>query len=353
MYLLAFGAVQLPLGVLLDRYGPRRTVAALLCIAAAGALVFGFAQDFVGLSIGRALIGLGVSASLMGAIKAFTLWFPASQLATLNGLILAIGGLGGLAATAPAEALVGPYGWRALFFGLSLVSFVSAALVFTLVPEKPLPGAGEPLRTQVAAFAPIFSSPRFWRIVLPLLACLSSYQALQGLWLGPWLYDVAGESRQSAAGHLLVGAFAYTVGSAFWGIAADRLARVGVTRMTLFKIGFTLALAMLVLLTARVTTGVGAILFVLGFCAISVAPLAYPELMALFPGHMSARVMTACNTLNFLCAFGIQWAIGAALKLYPVANGHYSPAGYTAALLVLALLQLATLAWLLSTREKT
>src|SRR5204863_9468767 len=65
-YLLAFAAVQLPLGVLLDRYGPRRVVASLLCVAAAGALTFALAQDFVTLSIGRALIGFGVSAGLMG-----------------------------------------------------------------------------------------------------------------------------------------------------------------------------------------------------------------------------------------------------------------------------------------------
>src|SRR5574340_428088 len=71
MYLLAFAAFQLPLGVLLDRYGPRRTVAALMCVAAGGALIFALARDFTMLSIGRALIGLGVSAGLMGALKAF------------------------------------------------------------------------------------------------------------------------------------------------------------------------------------------------------------------------------------------------------------------------------------------
>src|SRR4051812_36176382 len=102
MYLLAFAAFQLPLGVLLDRYGPRRVVAALLCSAATGALVFGLARDMATLSIGRALIGLGVSAGLMGAIKAFTLWFPLSRLASLNGVYLGVGGLGALAATAPA-----------------------------------------------------------------------------------------------------------------------------------------------------------------------------------------------------------------------------------------------------------
>src|SRR5512145_1405391 len=88
MYLLAFAAFQLPLGVLLDRYGPRRVVAALFCVAAAGAATFALAQDFTTLSVGRALIGLGVSGGLMGAIKAFTLRFPLLRLALLNGLYL-------------------------------------------------------------------------------------------------------------------------------------------------------------------------------------------------------------------------------------------------------------------------
>src|SRR5437868_8613855 len=145
MYLLAFAAFQLPLGVLLDRYGPRRVVAVLLCSAAAGALVFALARDLATLSIGRAFIGLGVSAGLMGAIKAFSLWFPLSRLATLNGLYLAFGGLGSLSATAPAEAIVGPFGWRVLFFGLAALSILAAGLVFFIVPEKRLPGAGQTL----------------------------------------------------------------------------------------------------------------------------------------------------------------------------------------------------------------
>ncbi len=84
-YLLAFAVAQLPVGVLLDRYGPRRVMASLLCMAGCGALTFGLAQDFVMLTLGRAMIGLGVSAGLMGAIKGFSLWFPPSRLATLNG----------------------------------------------------------------------------------------------------------------------------------------------------------------------------------------------------------------------------------------------------------------------------
>src|SRR5256885_3036869 len=126
MYLAAFAAFQLPLGVLLDRYGPRRVVAALMCSAAAGALLFAAARDVAMLSIGRALVGLGVSAGLMGAIKAFSLWFPLARLATLNGLYLAVGGLGALAATAPAEWLALAMGWRGLFFLLAVLDLVTA-----------------------------------------------------------------------------------------------------------------------------------------------------------------------------------------------------------------------------------
>jgi predicted MFS family arabinose efflux permease len=350
-YLLAFAAFQLPLGVLLDRYGPRRVLAALICIAGTGALVFALAQDFVTLSIGRALIGLGVSGCLMGAIKAFTLWFPLSRLATLNGLYLAIGGLGGLSATAPTEAFLGPFGWRALFHALAAASLCVAALIFLLVPEKPLPGHGQTLRTQIAGFGRIFSSIPFWRIALPLVVCHAGYQALQGLWLAPWLYDVGGQTRTAVANYLFAAAVAYAVGSVFFGVSSDSLVRAGVPRLTVYKIGQSISLAMFVLLAAGVNAGLGAILAVYGFTAISAA-LAYALLTPLFPPEMTGRVNTASNVLMFGCSFLFQWGIGAVLRLYPVADGGYSPEGYALAFSALGVLQLAAIAWLLPMRLK-
>ena len=351
MYLLAFAAFQLPLGVLLDRYGPRRVVAALLCVAAAGALTFALARDFATLSIGRALIGLGVSGGLMGAIKAFTLWFPLSRLATLNGLYLAAGGIGGLAATAPAEALLGPLGWRALFNLLGALSVSAAALVFFVVPEKELPGEGASFGQQIAGFGRIFGSLAFWRITTGLVICHSGYLALQGLWLGPWLYDVAGLERRAVGFYLLVTALAYTVGSVFFGMASDRLARSGVSRLALFKLGLSVSLAMFALLAAGVQQGLGAILAIYGFTAISAA-LAYPLLAALFPPEMTGRASTASNVLMFGCSFVFQWGIGAVLRFYPAADGRYAAQGYTTALTLLAVVQLAALAWLLPMRER-
>jgi predicted MFS family arabinose efflux permease len=346
MYLLAFAAFQLPLGVLLDRYGPRRVVAALLCIAALGALLFGLAKDFAMLSLGRALIGLGVSGGLMGAIKAFTLWFPLSRLATLNGLYLAAGGIGGLSATAPAEALLGPVGWRMLFFLLAAMSVAAALLIFFVVPEKKLPGHGASLRSQIAGFRQVFASLPFWRIVLPLVICHGSYLALQGLWLGPWLYDVAGEPRAAVAGYLFTTAVAYTFGSVFFGVSSDRLAAAGISRMTMFKLGLGVSLAAFLLLAGGVRSALWATLVVYGFTTISAA-LAYSLLTPLFPPDMTGRANTASNVLMFGVAFLFQWAVGAVLRLYPVTGGGYAPEGYAMAFGILAALQVAALAWLL------
>ena len=349
MYLLAFAAFQLPLGVLLDRYGPRRTVAALLCAAAAGALVFALARDLAMLALGRALIGLGVSAGLMGALKAFSLWFPLSRLATMNGFYLAVGGLGALAATAPAEALVEALGWRGMFLILAAAALGAALVVFLAVPERALPGGRQTLQHPLAGFGRIFGTVTFWRIAAPVMLIQGTYVALQGLWLGAWLYDVAGLERHDVASYLLTSAAGYIAGSLFFGFAADRLAHRGVPRLTVFKAGLCTAAAMFGLLAASVHLSLRALLGVYAFAGISGA-LCYALLTPLFPAAMTGRVNTASNMLMFTASFVLQWGIGAVLKLYPVVDGRYSSAGYSAAFTALALLQLAALAWLLPMR---
>jgi predicted MFS family arabinose efflux permease len=286
----------------------------------------------------------------MGAIKAFSLWFPLSRLATLNGLYLAVGGLGGLSATAPVEALLGPFGWRALFYGLAAAAVGAAALIFLLVPEKALPGHGQSLRTQVAGFRRIFASVAFWRIALPMVVGHSVYQALQGLWLAPWLYDVAGYQRPAVATALLTAAIAYTAGSVFFGVSSDRLAQTGVSRMTTYKIGLVASLAMFALLAAGVTAGLPAILAVYAFTAISVS-LAYALMTPIFPPEMTGRVITASNVMMFGTSFAFQWGIGAALRLFPEVDGRYAAQSYAVAFWALAALQAAAVLWLLPMRE--
>jgi sugar phosphate permease len=348
-YFVTFGLFQLPLGVLLDRFGPRRVVAGLLCVTAAGAVVFGIAESFAALALGRALIGLGVSACLMGSIKAFTLWFPLARLATVSGWFIFLGALGGLAATAPVEAALGVMGWRAMFYGLAAASLAAALLIALCVPEKPLPGAGATWGEQFRAVGRILATPLFWRIALPFIVTHGAYQAIQGLWLGPWLTDVGGLGRESAARLLFVTAGTYAVGSVFFGSFADRLAARGIARLTTYKVGLGVSFAAFLCVALDLPLPRAAVLGVYGFTVVSGA-IAFALITPQLPPEMSGRAITAVNFAHFIVSFAFQWGIGAVLRTYPVTDGRFAAEGYMAALLAIGAAQLAALAWLVPLR---
>ena len=348
VYFLVFAVFQIPLGVLLDRFGPRRVLAALLVFAAAGGLVFGLAQGVATLALGRALLGLGVSGCLMGAIKAFTLWFPLSRLATLNGWILAVGALGAMAATAPVEALAGAAGWRVVFYVLAAGCAAVAALIFFVVPERPMPGAGESWSRQFSEIGVILSSLFFWRVALPLIVVHGAYQALQGLWLAPWLFDIGGQSRSEVARTLFAGSLAYAAGSVIFGTLADRMA----ARLTAFKVGMVLAVGAFFAIAAGPRAGAVTIVMLYGFGACAAA-LPYTILSRHFPPGLTGRVITASNIFMFLASFAFQWGIGVLLRLWPAIEGRYPAEGYAVAFGIAGVLQLAVLLWLLPMREKS
>ena len=111
VYFITFAAVQLPLGLALDRFGPRRVQAAVLLLAALGGYLFAFGDDFTALCVGRAFIGLGVSACFMAVLKANAIWWRPERLPLVNNITAAFGSFGALSATVPVEALLGVMGW--------------------------------------------------------------------------------------------------------------------------------------------------------------------------------------------------------------------------------------------------
>ncbi len=167
-YLLAFGAFQLPLGILLDRYGPRRVEAGLLLCAALGCVVFASGGSLVGLAGGRALIGLGVSACLMASFKAFSLWFPIERQASLNAAVMAAGGLGALTATTPLGWALPALGWRGIFFVLAGLVLLVAAVIFS-TPDRRADAHRDTFGEQLLALggilksrAPSYMAPSRW-----------------------------------------------------------------------------------------------------------------------------------------------------------------------------------------------
>ncbi len=329
-YFLTFSCFQLPLGVLLDRYGPRRVNAGLLMLAGTGAAIFALSPSVEGLVFARALIGLGVAGCLMASLKVFTLWFPLNRLATLNGWMLSCGGLGALSVSMPAEALLRVTDWHSLFLALAALTFLAAAAIFLVVPERAGQRARQTLFASFAGLGPVLRSAQFWRLGFVSIAGTSVYSSLQGLWIAPWLKDVVGLAREDIGWHLLVGALGMIVGAPLWGNVFDRLTRRGVSAVSVLRGGLTCYLVVLALLAFGVKGGTLLLMFALSLFA-QVSPLVYALLSKQVPLELSGRTTSTLNFLVFIGAFVVQWGTGLVINLWPVEGGKYAVAGYTSA----------------------
>ena len=347
-YFFSFAIFQLPLGILLDRYGPRRTEAVLLLFAALGAWIFSNADSLSGLILGRLLIGLGVSACLMAAFKAYVIWFSSGRLPMINGLQMAAGGLGALMATTPLQNVLSITDWRGVFTGLAIITVFASLFLWFILPEHQSSADKHPaIKTQLKEMGQIFRNPVFWSIV-PLTALSNgSFLAIHGLWIKPWLRDVASLGEGDTTQLLFAMTLAIIVGYFSLGIFTERISQlfdigpitVGVFGMTLF-------------LTAQFSMAYGwatsplLLVVFFGFLGSSCI-LTFAGLAQIFPKKYSGRVSTILNVQVFMGAFIIQWGIGAIIELWPTTEIGYDPASYQVAIGVLVLMQAAGLGWYL------
>ncbi|GAB6082956.1 MFS transporter [Desulfuromonas carbonis] len=343
-YFLTFAAFQLPLGLLLDRFGSRRVEAALLLFAAAGALLFARAESLTGLVLGRALIGLGVSACLMAAFKAFSTWFPPERLSLANGVQMVSGGIGALTATAPVEAALAFTDWRGIFLLLAGLTLAAAIAIFLIVPEGSAHHSRESLRQQLQGLRTIFTSRAYWRLAPWAILAQAAYLSIQGLWSGPWLRDVAGLERAAAADVLFLIALAMIAGYLGFGALTDRLSRRGVAPRTVATAGMGSFLLVQLLLLGQWSFATVPLWFLFGLCG-TASILPYAVIAQAFPRTLAGRANTALNLPVFVAAFAGQWAIGAIIGLWPEVAGHYHPDGYRAGFGLLLLLQGGAALW--------
>lgn len=344
-YFIAFASSQLPLGVVLDRFGPRRVESFLLLFAGAGAAIFAVSDSLTGVIIGRALIGFGVSACLMAAFKSYVIWFPESILSRVNGFQMAAGGLGALAATTPVEWGLQFTDWRGLFWILALLSFAVALAVFLMVPEQEARKTPETLRAQITGIGRVFKSPVFWRIAPLTTLSQAGYIALQGLWIGPWLRDVAHLSRTEIATLLSGSALAMITGFISLGFLAEKLAKRGIPVLSTAVVGMGLFIGVQALISFAIPIPAPLLLVLFGFFG-TTGILSYTALTLAFPKELSGRVTTSINMLVFVAAFGVQWAIGIIINLWEVSSsGNYDPKAYQAGFLAILGCQVLALAW--------
>ncbi|WP_117237949.1 MFS transporter [Thermus sediminis] len=309
LFYLAFAAVQLPLGSLLDRFGPQIVTPALLAVAALGSLVFGLAQGFATLALGRALIGVGMAAALMGSLKAFSLWFPKGY-ATVSTLLVGLGATGGLMAATPLAVLKEMVGWRGVFLGGSLVVVLVAFLIFLGVKNAP-PGVVWPKGGGSGGLGEVVRNGRLLRVAFLALAFAGGFLSLQTLWAGAYAYDLGLGTLE--VGNLL---FFYSgtavLGFLVSGYLADRLgtARVLLASSLLFALGLLLLL-LKVLAPAYLILGF--------FGAFNILTLT--QARELVAGHLVGRGTTLVNLFGIGGTFLLQWGVGVVVAAfgYPVA----------------------------------
>jgi MFS family permease len=343
VYYLTFAAAQLPIGILLDRYGPGQIQSAVMVAAAVGAALFGASDNFWLLLGGRALIGLGVAASMTAGLKALVLWFPGERIPLLNGLMVMLGALGALTATLPAEFLLVSVGWRALFELLAIASAGCALFIYLVVPAKPA-AISATERPTAGSLKTIYTDPRFWRLAPLSATCIGTAWALQGLWAAPWLTDVEHLERSALLQHLLFMAIALSVGALLWGVAVDRFRRRGVGPRVLLGIVATMFIAAQLALILRwplpshvpwiVVAAVGA-----------GTVLSYAILAEYFPKSVAGRANAALNLFHIGGAFVVQYMTGLVVQLWAPTDGHYPEIAYQSAFSFNVGLQIVALVW--------
>lgn len=345
-YFVAFGAAQLPLGILLDRFGARRVEAVLLIAAAIGAALFASATSINTLALGRALIGLGVSACLMASFKAFSQWMPAEKMPSLTGWIMTAGTLGAFASTAPLDTILAFATWRTVFWVLAAVTLAMSAWLYLGVPEKPRTAAPEPFSVLWAGMRQIAVNRHFWRVAPIGLAQIGGFMAVQTLWSSAWLIHVNGFSRTQAAEHLAAMSIAMIVAYIAIGLVSSHLARRGISTVAL--LGSTLAIALCALAAIIWEASPHHYLLWIVYGAFSsFGTLSYAVLSAGFSPALSGRVNTAYNLMCFVGAFAFQWGMGLLIDALQ-AHGHTVAAAHRAAFMVLIVCQFAAWLWLIA-----
>ena len=333
-YFLSFAALQLPLGIWLDKYGPRRTESALLLFAAAGAAIFACSTSLAGLWFGRLLIGVGVSACLMAPFKAYRQWFAPDQQSRLASLMLVAGTSGALAATVPVSAALPLIGWRGVFWVMSGMIIATAVAIFILLRRveasqhalsqaKPAKDGGIGL-----GYGHIFSDPYFRRMGLLGIVNHGSLSAWQTLWAGPWMMTVLQMSKQQTAQILFVFNFCLMLsylGMSWWAprhVSHGGLRGFSSIHVIAAGLGGTVTIQLAMLATSAPWSW--ALWIILAVC-VTVTTLAQTGVSLAFPVALAGRANSAFNLLVFAGSFAVQWGVGLLIDLFGTFGA--SPAG--------------------------
>ena len=312
-YFLGFASMQIPLGYLLDKHGPKKIVSSFLLIAIIGTAAFSLAQNFSGLLISRVLIGIGVSACLMGPLTGYRIWFADEYQQRANSWMLMIASTGFVFSTLPVQILLPIFGWRWIFGVITILIFLVIILTLLFIPSWKKDEQSNK-ETNTGSLSDVWKN-KFFRSTIPLgLFNYGGIMAVQTLWAGPWMIRVAGyDPLQSATGLFWINT---TMLIAFfvWGYILPKINNLGMDTMKLMKFGLPISyLSLLIIIVSGESAGVTH--FIIYIFTSIVLTLTQPAVAMRFPTSLAGKSLTSFNLLIFLGTFIMQWGIGLIIDL--------------------------------------
>jgi sugar phosphate permease len=324
-FFFVYAVMQIPTGILVDRFGPRRTATVGAVVMHVGALAFAFAPAYAPAFAGRFLIGLGGSVIFVSTLRFCANWYSAAEFATMNGLSFAVAGVGGIIATTPLALLAGAVGWRSSIALLAGTGFALAGGVFVFVrdsperagfdpiegvPERPRPSAAETWEF----FRNVVADHVTW-VVFALLFCTGGVNlTLFGLWGVPYIVQVYGTSVTVASLFTLLGGVGAVVGPPAFGWLSDR---------TGYRTEILVVAGVLYVATLGVFALLGnpplpfvAVAFLLTGSLLGAFVLTYPMVVERNPPRASGIALGTVNGAAFFGAALFPSAMGAVLDAY-------------------------------------
>jgi MFS family permease len=349
-FFFSFALVQLPVGIALDRYGPRKVQLVLMLVAALGALMFARGQSFGQLVVARAVIGLGLGGCFMSAVKAISTWISSAKLPSVQGYLIAVGGLGAASATLPVRLALHYTDWRGLFTALAALT-VCAGLLIWLVTPRAAP-AGNAKLPSVQSLLDVYRDPAFRKTIALVLAPHTVFFGIQGLWIGRWLSDVAHFSDAAVAYLLYLSMAAVIFGAIAVGMLTEWAGRRGVKPLDVAAVG----VAAFVLVQGAIVCNYAPsfqLLAVLFTLVGTITGIEYAIVAQSMPRELTGRAATCLNLLIFVGAFLVQAGFGQLVGLWrPDLLGHYPALAYRVAFGLLVLVQLPGVALYFVRRDR-
>jgi len=306
-YFLGFASMQIPLGYLLDRHGPKKIVSSFLLIAIIGTIAFALAQSFSGLLISRILIGVGVSACLMGPLTGYRIWFADEYQQRANAWMLMVLSMGFVFSTLPVQILLPIIGWRWIFGLITILILIVIILTLLFIPKWQTKNNNQ--GKSDGSLSDVWKN-KFFRSTIPLgLFNYGGMVAIQTLWAGPWMVRVAGYNPLESATGLFWINVTMLLAFFIFGYILPKITKLGFESIKLMKVGLPISyLSLLVIIISG--ENAGAVHFTIYLLTSIVLTLTQPAVALSFPTSLAGKSLTSFNLLIFVGTFIMQWGIG-------------------------------------------